>query len=88
MRDSDIFITCIPGLVLSSLLQEKMIHSVAGTRCDLDDKGKLENDWYFYNSSDHFPLPCLAWPHISSSCRDRLPKVSGHMEGMHILLIK
>ena len=58
--------------------------SVAGTRCDLDDKGKLENDWYFYNSSDNFPLPCLAWPHISSSCRDRLPQVPGHMEGMHV----
>jgi hypothetical protein len=37
-----------------------VIHFVAGTCCDLNDKGKLENDWYFYNPSDNFPLPCLA----------------------------
>ena len=61
-----------------------MMHFVAGTCCDLNDKGKLENDWDFYNSFDHFSLPCLAWPNISSSCRDRLYQVPHNMEGMHI----
>ena len=59
-----------------------LIYFIAGTCCNLHDKGKLENDWDFYNSSDNFPLPCLAWPYIPPSCRDRLLQVSGHMEGI------
>ena len=69
---------------MSKNMFPSLIHFVAGVCCDLNDKGKLENDWHFYNSSDHFPLPCLAWPYIPSSCRDRLPQVPGNMEGMQI----